>query len=248
MICDAHVHMGYYSRKGCREPFYYSPRRVAGVLHRCGVEDFIVSSTCAQVTCIPLADILREAREMKRVAGGQAHQFFWLAGRFYDDDRNLKVLDMGLFEGLKLHELETPWMGARRRDLERVLAIAEERRLPVQFHCGPGPCSPCALAKIAAKFPSINFDFAHCFPMGEMAAVMSELPNVWTDVTWLADDEWALHADYNWHGRLLFGSDFPAYHAKEGGSFTGLYRKVLDEFRWHVGESGAAFKGFLKNN
>lgn len=86
MIYDAHVHVGYYSRLGSREPFYYSPRRVAGVLRRCGVEDFIVSSTCAQVTCIPLADVLREAREMKRVAGGRAHQFFWLAGRFYDEE------------------------------------------------------------------------------------------------------------------------------------------------------------------
>jgi len=91
MIYDAHVHVGYYSRLGSRAPFYYSPRRVAGVLHRCGVEDFIVSSTCAQVTSISLADIMREAREMKRVAGGRAHQFFWLAGRFYVDDRNLSA-------------------------------------------------------------------------------------------------------------------------------------------------------------
>ena len=245
---DAHVHVGYYSRLGSREPFYYSPRRVAGLLHRCGVEGFIVSSTCAQVTCIPLADVLREAREMKRVAGAHAHQFFWLAGRFYDDDRNLKVLDTGLFEGLKLHELETPWMGARRRDLERVLAIAEERGAPVQFHCGPEPCSPRALAKIAAKFPSVNFDFAHCFPMDEMAVVVSDVPNVWTDVAWLADDEWARLGDYDWRGRLLFGSDFPAYHAKERGTFAELYRKAVDEFRARLGECDAAFKSFLRND
>ena len=104
---DAHVHVGYYSRLGSEVPFYYSPRRVAGVLRRCGVEDFIVSSTCVQVACIPLADVLREAREVKRVAGGRAHQFFWLTGRFYDEERALKVFDTGLYEGLKLHELET---------------------------------------------------------------------------------------------------------------------------------------------
>jgi predicted TIM-barrel fold metal-dependent hydrolase len=200
------------------------------------------------VESIPLADILREAREMRRVAGACAHQFFWLSGRFYDADRELKVLDTGLYEGLKLHELETPWTGARRRDLERVLAIAAERRLPVQFHCGPEPCSPRALAKIAAKFPSVNFDFAHCVPMDEMAVVMSDLPNVWTDVAWLADEEWARIGDYDWHGRLLFGSDFPAYHAKKRGTFTGLYRKTLEEFRERIGESTAAFESFLNNN
>ncbi len=245
---DAHVHVGYYSRIGREEPFYYSPRRVVGVLRRCGVEDFIVSSTCAQVRCIPLADILREAREMRRVAGACAHQFFWLTGQFYDVDRELKVLDAGLYEGLKLHELETLWMGARRRDLERVLAIAEERRLPVQFHCGPEPCSPCALAKMAAKFPSVNFDFAHCSPMDEVAEVMADLPNVWADLAWLADEAWARLGDYDWHGRLLFGSDFPAYHAKKRGTFTGLYRKTLEEFRERIGESTAAFESFLNNN
>ncbi len=243
---DAHVHVGYYSRIGREEPFYYSPRRVVGVLRRCGVEDFIVSSTCAQVECFPLADILREAREMRRVADACAHQFFWLTGRFYDVDRELKVLDTGLYEGLKLHELETPWMGARRRDLERVLAIAEERRLPVQFHCGPEPCSPRALAKIAAKFPSVNFDFAHCSPMDEMAEVISDLPNVWTDVAWLADDAWAQLGDYDWHGRIMFGSDFPAYHAKEELRVLEEYRRKL--FCWQsVGFDGQkAFHRFLK--
>ena len=84
--------------------------------------------------------------------------------------------------------------------------------------------------------------------MDEMAAVMSDLPNVWTDVAWLADNAWAQLWDYNWHGRLLFGSDFPAYHAKRRGGFTGLYRKGLDEFRARVGESNAAFKRFLNNS
>lgn len=47
MLCDAHIHVGYYARMGHDKPFYYSPRRVVGVLNRCGVDEFIVSSTCA---------------------------------------------------------------------------------------------------------------------------------------------------------------------------------------------------------
>ena len=80
MLCDAHVHVGYFSRKGYDEPFYYSPRRVVGVLNRCGVDEFIVSSTCAQVEGIGIADIVREASEVKRIAGRRAHIFFWLSG------------------------------------------------------------------------------------------------------------------------------------------------------------------------
>lgn len=86
-ICtDAHVHMGYYTRYGYEEPFYYSPRRVVGLMDRCGIDEFIVSTTNSQVPSISLSDILREAKEMKRLAGKRAHQFLWLSGRIYDSD------------------------------------------------------------------------------------------------------------------------------------------------------------------
>ena len=227
---DAHVHVGYYTRFGCETPFYYSPRRVVGTLTRCGVNEFIVSSTCAQVAEIPLADILREAREMKRVAGARAHQFFWLAGRFYDADRDLKVFDTGLYEGIKLHELETPWNGRRKRDLERILAIAAERGLAVQMHSGGKNCMPLELAKWAEKFPTVRFDFAHCCPIDDMAKVVAEHPNVWTDCGLWQNNDWRRLGDYDWHGRLMFGSDFPAYHARFAGGFTDIYRELLNRF------------------
>ncbi len=247
-MCDAHVHVGYYSRLGYEEPFYYSPRRVAGLMRRCGVEEYIVSSTCAQVDCISLADILREAREMKRVAGGHVHQFLWLAGRFYDADRELKVLDTGIYEGLKLHELETPWIGRRRRDLERVLAIASERRIPVQLHSGGVNCEPKSLAKVAAKFPGARFDFAHCCPMDDMAEVVADLPNVWTDYDCRCEDEWRCLVDYDWHGRLLFGSDFPAYHARGGVGFSVEYRRNLSRWQSTGFDAQCAFQRFLNGN
>ena len=40
MICDAHVHVGYFPRKGWEEPFYYSPRRILGILDRAGVDEY----------------------------------------------------------------------------------------------------------------------------------------------------------------------------------------------------------------
>ena len=64
-------------------------------------------------------------------------------------------------------------------------------------------------------------------------------------VAWLADGEWARLGDYDWQGRLLFGSDFPAYHAKKRGTFTGLYRKQLEKFSELAGKSNVAFERFL---
>ena len=231
MLCDAHVHVGYYSRKGREEPFYYSPRRVVGVLNRCGVDEFIVSSTCAQVEGIGIADIVREAREVKRLAGRRAHVFFWLSGRLYDEDTEMRWLDSGLFEGFKFHEGETPWMQRRQKDLRRILSVANERELPVMFHSDQGEWShPLKLAKLVCEFPSIRFNFAHCRPMGEMAKVIADCPNVWTDTAYMALDEFPRLRDYDWHGRLMFGTDLPVWQAYNLNGLTKQYRAYVQAF------------------
>lgn len=248
MLCDAHVHMGYYSRKGWREPFYYSPRRVFGVLDRCGVEEFIVSSTCAQVEEIGIDALVREAREMKRLAGKRAHIFFWLSGHLYDEDPKMEWLRSGLFEGIKLHEGETPWVQRRQIDLRKILSVAEEQALPIMFHAGPGVgCRPSELSKLAQDFQSLRFNFAHCRPMDEMAKVIADCPNVWTDTAYLAFDEFPKLRDYNWHGRLMFGTDLPVWQSHEDVSLTNRYREYVRAFRATGLEkpSSNAFRSFL---
>ena len=232
MLCDAHVHVGYYSRKGREEPFYYSPRRVVGVLNRCGVDEFIVSSTCAQVEGIGIADIVRETREVKRLAGRRAHVFFWLSGHLYDEDHEMHWLDLGLFEGFKFHEGETPWMQRRQKDLRRILSVAEERGLPVMFHAGPvAGCCPSELSKLACDFPSIHFNFAHCRPMDEMAKVIADNPNVWTDTAYMVFDEFPRLRDYDWHDRLMFGTDLPVWQSHNDVGLTKRYREYVCVFR-----------------
>ena len=228
---DAHVHMGYYSRKNWREPFYYSPRRILGVLDRCEIEDFIVSSTCAQVEELGIDALVQEAREMKRLAGRRAHVFFWLSGHLYDEDPKMEWLDSGLFEGIKLHEDETPWMKGRKKDLRKILSVAEERRLPVMFHAGLNEGSrPLGLANLAQEFPTVRFNFAHCRPMDEVAKVIADCPNVWTDTAYMALDEFPKLRDYDWHGRLMFGTDLPVWQSHEECSLTTRYRSYVEAF------------------
>ena len=250
MICDAHVHVGYYDRFGCDEPFYWSPRKVAGVLARCGVGDFIVSSTNAQVAGISRADILREAREMRFRAGARAHQFYWLSGRLYDEDPALSFLDTGLFEGLKFHELETPWMQRRRKDLLRILSAADERGLSVQFHCAPLPgCSAADLATLSERFPAIRFNFAHFKPADETIAVMERCPNVFSDVSTLRmdDSETIPPLASDVRNRIMFGTDFPAMHARTNAGLAEWYRKQVERFArvCDADRANRAFHAFL---
>lgn len=248
MINDAHVHVGYFSRRGWREPFYYSPRRILSVLNRCGVGNFIVSSTCAQIRELKIADIIREAREIKRLAGGRAHIFFWLSGHLYDEDRTLGWLKSGLFDGIKFHECETPWVEKRERDLLNILKRVEDYNLPVQFHSGKGGnCTPEKLASVARRFPKVRFDFAHCLDMKEMSWVMSRCPNVWTDTAYLPLEQFTRLKDYDWHGRLMFGTDLPVWQAHEDCSLTTRYREYCEAFSHNYDEQLAnrAFADFL---
>lgn len=248
MICDAHVHMGYFSRKGMAVPFYYSPRRIFGILNRCGVDEFIVSSTCAQIRGINIEEIIREAYEMKHHAGSRAHLFFWLSGHLYDEDPDMTWLDCGLFEGVKFHECETPWIGKRRRDLEKILNRLEMQGLHVIFHCaGVGMCSPQELLAIARKHPRVHFNFAHCAPMDDMAAVLASQDNIWTDTAYMDESIFKELCKYDWRGRLMFGTDIPVWQSKCECSLTGTYRKYINKWSeiYPQTEACSAFKQFL---
>ena len=251
MLCDAHVHVGYYSRIGRDEPYYYSPRRILGVLKRFGVNEFIVSSTCAQVSGIGVKDIVREAQEVKRTAVGRVHIFFWLSGRLYEEDPLMHWLESGVFSGFKLHEDETPWIRKRRNDLYSILSVAAERNMPVMFHSGENDgSSPKELARIADKFPSLRFCFAHCRPMDEMAKVVETCSNVWTDTAYMSIEDFPRLLNYDWHGRLMFGTDLPAWQAYERVGLDRRYSEYIEAVR-NAGlerDTCEAFKRFTATN
>lgn len=246
---DAHVHMGYYQRKGFNEQFYYSPRKVFGVLSRAGCQEFIVSSTCSQHNEIDLRALIREAAEMKRIAGGRAHIFFWLNSRDYQADHNLTVLGSGIFEGVKMHELVDSWMQKHSSDLRRILGVLQERRMPVQFHTGMMQwCRPKDFMPYAKEFPSLKFDLAHFYPSRETIDVMMRCPNVYTDTALYIDELYAklppIPEDVR--RRVLFGTDFPAYHDVEEG-FSACYKEKMEMYERNFGRENdmKAFVSFL---
>lgn len=244
MICDAHIHVGYYPRIGYEELIYYSPRRVAGVINRCGVSEFIVSSTCAQMKEIGIDDIVREAREMKRLCGTCVHIFFWLSGHLYDLDRGLHWIESGLFDGVKFHNDETPWIMNRKSDLYKILDRIAQSGMPVLFHGGINQGSrPLQIAEIAKEYPDMRFCIAHCRPMSEVVRVISENPNVWTDTAYMRLEDFKLLCAYDWRNRLMFGTDLPVWQAHENCSLTRRYREYCMSFK-KTGLEGSAIKAF----
>ena len=119
-------------------------------------------------------------------------------------------------------------MKKRRDDLRKVLSVAEAKGCPVMFHAGPDDGNrPLELAAVADEYPSLHFNFAHCRPIEEMAKVIADCPNVWTDTSYMPLDDFPKLRDYDWHGRLMFGTDVPVWQACEAVSLTKRYREYV---------------------
>lgn len=213
-ICDAHVHVGRFYRMDnpdgfVRSEYYYAPTVIAEVLKTCGVDEFIFSSITCQ-HAVPLSVIEDEARETQRAFGPGAHPFLWLTGAFFDDDRNLRMLDNPLWEGVKIHELETPWVKKRPQDLDRILSIIEERGLPVQFHSGEDEgCFPRDLLPFAKRHPRLRIDFAHCRPHREMIDCLKQCPNLFTDTAFMPAEYYPELVAAGVEHQVMFGTDLP---------------------------------------
>ena len=214
MICDAHVHVGRFYRLTDaatfdRSDFYYEPKVVADVLKRCGVDEFIFSSISSQ-RHVTIPEVEREAHETKEAFGPGAHPFYWVTGPFYDADPDFKILEKGLFEGVKIHELETPWVKECPKDLERILSVLEERDVPVQFHSGEDEgCYPHELLPFAKRHPKLRIDFAHCRPHKEMIDCLKECPNLFTDTAFMPTECYSDLVAAGVESQVLFGTDLP---------------------------------------
>ena len=157
--------------------------------------------------------------------GKGAHPFYWVTGAFFDADPDFKVLDSGIWEGVKIHELETPWVKTRPEDLERVLSILEERNVPVQFHTGEDEgCYPHEILPFVMRHPNLRVDFAHCRPCAETIECLKRCDNLYTDTAFMPTECYSLLISAGLEDRALFGTDLPI----QGGFYDGELAKLYD--------------------
>ena len=172
-------------------------------------DEFIFSSISCQ-RHVTIAEVEREARETQAAFGPGAHPFYWVTGPFYDADPDFTILDKGLFEGVKIHELETPWVKEHPKDLDRILSILKERDVPVQFHSVEDPgCLPHELPPYARRHPKLRIDFAHCRPHKEMIECLKECPNLFTDTAFMPSEYYSELIAAGVESQVLLGTDLP---------------------------------------
>lgn len=240
MICDAHVHVG--DLGDDRTAREFKPAEIAAILKRQGVDEFIFSSMNAQKG-LPFEVVQRDAVETKEAFGAGAHAFLWLAGRFYDADPAITALDSGIWEGVKLHEKETPWVKTRPRDLDRILSILEERNVPVQFHTGEDAgCFQHEILPFVKRHPRLRVDFAHCRPCKETIDCLMDCPNLFTDTAFMPPEHYPKLVAAGVEDRVMFGTDLPIQAGFYEGTLDELYANDLEGAK-EYGYSEAVMSG-----
>jgi len=209
-IFDAHIHVGYFPRidgKG-GEAYYFSPAKIAGYMKRAGIGEFIFSSTNA-IWDKTGAVMHKEEKELKSIVGDTAHAFFWISGEYIDADKNLEKLPE-FYEGYKLHGGETNWM-QRPKELKRIFAIAQERKMPLQIHTGRYDKfnSIEFYLPYCIEFCGINIDLAHGQPHSGAIDALKKCDNVYVDTSFMSLDE-IITLNEIASQKIMFGSDFPA--------------------------------------
>ena len=231
MICDAHIHVGYYNRLGQDGPFYYSPRRVCSVLKKCGVGEFIYSSTSMQTIGVDYEGVHREMLEVQRLFGHGAHPFLWVSRRYRRTDPSASLVRFGFYEGIKLHGLEMSWIVDSDK-LEAVLETADRFNRPVMVHTGHGfNVCPLKYLPYVKKFPNTRFNFAHGCPLRETMQCLGEAPNLFVDISCMAEADIDLLANSVFTDRILWGTDFPTLAARSGESLTANMRRSVVAYR-----------------
>ena len=238
-VSDAHVHFGWWNpAPGDSANRHYSAEQTVCFLREQGVEAFCFSVSSAQDPAWPQERLLDEYREMLALAPKAAFPFYWLTDAAFARDPTLHTLlpETIPWRGLKLHNEESDWLG-HPKALWRVMAFARERGLAVQFHTGGSRSDAGRYRDVCRMFPEVKIDLAHGRPVGEAVAIALACPNVFIDTSFMDDASLlACAKEPSLHGRMLFGSDVPAFYDYLDTSPDEAYQTRLRAIKTFFGE------------
>lgn len=235
MVFDAHIHVGYFPRRDGRttrgggDAYYYSPARVMQYMRWAGADEFLFSSTnaCWDAHAESMHPEAAELLRLARLQGMKAHPFFWVSRVYLAWDPELAQMPP-FYAGIKLHGGEAHWT-EHPAELRRVLAIASERRMPVQIHTSNDDENGCAAyLPYCREFGEVRIDLAHGHRIADAIRALRECPNVRVDTSFMTVPE-IEQAFAVAPRRVMFGSDFPAPLRFYDGSCTIYIRTRIRE-------------------
>jgi uncharacterized protein len=201
---DAHTHIGENDPDGRKA----TPEEIIGGLDQAGHGRALVFPMHEPDGYGPANDaVLRAAAE----SGGRLMPLARVSPHHEDAVAEAeRCLENGA-RGFKLHPRSDDFQ-LPHPAVDRIVALADERRMPVLFHAGRGiPHLGEAVVDLARTYPGARLILAHAgiSDLGWIARDAAELPNLLFDTAWwLVADHLQLYATIP-PGQILYASDMP---------------------------------------
>jgi predicted TIM-barrel fold metal-dependent hydrolase len=186
MIIDVHAHMGW-------DQVFDEEFTAQDLLAKHKL--FGISRTIVQpASCHTLESVQKQHTAIAELAKKHPGEFQGMANpnphlpdAEYEAELKRCVLELG-FVGVKIHTFAHSVVPGG-RDGRKVFRLAQQLKIPVMVHTGPGIpfANPSLLIPVARDFPDVTVVMAHCGLMisaAEVPIVLDLCPNVVADVTW----------------------------------------------------------------
>ena len=201
MLCDAHVHVGYFRSR------YFPPDAVVCELRKMGIRRWAVSSSSASGR--PWSFVRRECERITEIAPKESALLLWVTPSMLKRSRDLSRYMIFPFCGFKIHGANG-WQPLG-QEIERLFSIAQERNWPILVHTGDDPvCQAGQYETICLQYPRVRIILAHGRPIDQTVRVMKRATNAWTDTSFMPNRGIRFLIRNRLEDRVLYGSDCPA--------------------------------------
>ena len=235
---DSHVHVG--SIKG---DMYFDPIKTGRFLLNQGISRCVASSTSAADE--KHTNAVRELSELMLVPGLGTWPLLWVTPRLMKKHPRLsKPLETLPYRGMKVHSRANQWSDTA---LNRVLALAVQRELPVLIHTDDDPDScPMRFDDLISKHPQVQIVLAHGRPLDQAIQLMKRHDNVAVDTAFMPIAHIKRLIREGYSDRILFGSDIPADRCFYSSSPARRYARRIKAVRMSAGPQ--YFKLIMQDN
>jgi predicted TIM-barrel fold metal-dependent hydrolase len=201
-LYDAHTHIGRNDPDG----FKQEPQELMGVLERAGAR--AVTFPMHEPDGYPAAN--DEAIQAAKDSGGRLKAYCRIDPRRDALAEATRCLDAGA-AGIKFHPRAEQFTLAE-PGVREVIALADERRVPVLIHAGRGiPALGRDTVRLSGEFPGARLILAHgaISDLAWLWKVMPEHPNLFVDTSWWNPADLITLFTCVGAGHILFASDSP---------------------------------------
>ena len=202
--CHCHVGIGY--------EYQQTPAELLSEMDKYGVDRAVI---CPVDKYIPVDNRLGNDTVLKAARAHPERFYAFATASPWYGERAVEELSRALDEGARGIKLHPSLQGFLLCDelVHPLVAVAEDRSVPVFFHTGTPPFSqPMQLAELALRFPQVNFIMGH---MGSTDLWLDAIPaaeqaaNIYLDTSWSLPAKVTRAVESVGAERVLFGTDSP---------------------------------------